>query len=110
MKKRFLCVCQKGCNRSVFLAYRFKRNGHSAIPVGWMTESAETLAMMCEWADHIVVVMAEYKKKIPTRFQKKVLVVDVGRDVWGPRWADEQRKKTYAGLDALVAQGIISGR
>lgn len=98
---KFLCVCQKGCNRSVFLTYRFKRHGHSSIPIGWMTESPETLRMMCEWADHVVVVQAEYKERIPLEFQAKVLVVEIGHDDWGPRWHPELKRRAYNGLDKL---------
>ena len=104
---KFLCVCQKGCNRSVFLTYRFKRHGYSALPCGWLTESEDTLRMLCEWADYIVVVMAEYKGKIPKEYQGKVLVVEIGRDVWGPKWHDGLRKVAYKGLALLQEKGVF---
>jgi hypothetical protein len=106
-KKKFLCVCQKGCNRSVFLAYRFKRMGHSAIPIGWLTESPETVSLLCSWADHIVVLEAAFKDKIPPEFHDKVLEIDVGPDKWGPRWHAELRRLVYNGIEQLQAQGII---
>lgn len=107
MKKRFLCVCQKGCNRSVFMAYRLKRHGHEAIPCGWLTESAETLEMLCEWADTIFVMQGEFREKISVKFHNKVYVVEVGRDIWGPRWHPELRKLIYEGYDRLKAQGVL---
>lgn len=107
MKKRFLCVCQKGCNRSVFMVYRLKRHGHSAIPIGWYTEDAETLDMLCEWADYIVVMQKEFKVRIHSRFHPKVVVVDVGPDKWGPRWASEMKRIIYRGYDKLKEQGIV---
>lgn len=107
MKKRFLCVCQKGCNRSVFMVYRLKRHGHSAIPVGWYTEDAETLDMLCEWADCIVVMQEEFRVRIHSRFHYKVVVVDVGPDKWGPRWASEMKRIIYKGYDRLKEQGVV---
>lgn len=104
-RKKFLCVCQKGCNRSVFLTYRFKRHGHSAIPCGWLTESPETLDMLYSWADHIVLVQEEYRSKVPSQYQSKVLVVEIGHDDWGPRWHDELRRRAYAGLAKL--EGVL---
>lgn len=107
MKKKFLCVCQKGCNRSVFMVYRLKRHGHSAIPIGWYTESAETLEMLCQWADRIVVMQAEFVERIPAAFRSKTVVVDVGPDRWGPRWASEMKRIIYKGYDRLKEQGIV---
>lgn len=107
MKKKFLCVCQKGCNRSVFMVYRLKRHGHSAVPCGWLTESAETLAMLCAWADVVIVMQAEFKEKVAPEFHGKVVVADVGRDIWGPRWHPDMKRIVYRVYDQLQAKGLL---
>lgn len=89
------------------MVYRLKRNGYSAIPVGWYTESAETLEMLCRWADCIVVMEEGFVEKIPSIFRSKVVVVNVGPDRWGPRWASEMKQIIYKGYDKLKEQGIV---
>lgn len=53
-----------------------------ALACGWSTNSEETIAMLAEWADRIIVVQPHYREKIPQRYRNKVAVYDVGRDRW----------------------------
>jgi hypothetical protein len=50
---------------------------------------------------------AEFTEKIPAAFQSKTVVVDVGRDRWGPRWASEMKRIIYKGYDNLKERGIV---
>lgn len=82
--KRFLCVCEGGCVRSAALAWQLKvRHGQNAIAGSWKWNDQETLAMLCEWADYVVVMQAEFASRIPAGFGSKLRAVDVGVDRYG---------------------------
>ena len=81
---KILCVCQRGNVRASGLAYILKdRDGHDALACGWETNFGETLEMLCEWADKIIVLESYFKNKIPIKNQGKVEIFDVGIDRWG---------------------------
>ena len=94
-RPRFLCVCQNGNNRSVFLAFRLKRHGYEALAAGWNSTSTETFNMLCNWADRVVVMEQNFISKIPVQYQFKVEVIDVGPDKWGPKCHPELRNLVY---------------
>lgn len=81
---KYLCVCVGGNVRSRALAYVLHDlMGHEAIPVGTRWMSPETLAMLCGWADVIVVMQPQIAMSIPPQFAGKVECVDVGEDTYG---------------------------
>lgn len=106
MKIKFLCICENGNNRSVFMAYRLKRHGHEALAAGWRNASPETLIMLCRWADRIVVMQQGFELRIPQQFRNKAVILDVGPDRWGPQWHRELKTIIYAGYDRLHEQGF----
>jgi predicted protein tyrosine phosphatase len=90
VRKRFLCVCEGGNVRSVGLAYVLKNGyGQDAVACGWRFNSRETLTLLCEWADYVVVMEQKFASKIDARFQAKLRVVDVGPDRFGSPFAPE---------------------
>lgn len=52
--ERVLCVCDQGVSRSVNIAHLLKFLGYDALPVGVDTSSPETLKMLEDWADLII--------------------------------------------------------
>lgn len=83
---KFLCICDGGNVRSHALAYVLHdRFGHEAIPVGRLRVSAETMEMMCEWADVIVVMQPYMEESVPKLEERrhKLRCVDVGIDRFG---------------------------
>lgn len=89
-------MCQRGVIRSVGLARRL-RDKHSinAIPAGWESMHADTLDMLYEWADWIVIVEPYMWEKIPKQFHGKTRLAPIGRDVW-PHSGDPDLQKKYA--------------
>lgn len=80
----YLCVCEGGNVRSVTLAYILKQErGLNALACSWRFNDAETLSMLYEWANKIIVMQANMKDKIPEEYQSKTEVCDVGPDRWG---------------------------
>jgi predicted protein tyrosine phosphatase len=82
---KYLCVCAGGNVRSVALAYVLKHElkGHEAIAIGGLTASKETVEMLCEWADFIVLMESHMTHFIQPKYNAKIKCVDVGPDVWG---------------------------
>jgi hypothetical protein len=96
IRRRFLCVCEGGCVRSTAMAWQLKVNhGQNAIAVGWRWNDAETLALLCEWADYVVLMQDVFRARIESRYHGKIRVVDVGRDRWGDP-TDEELVNTVA--------------
>lgn len=80
---KFFTMCQGGNVRSVGLTYAIKHYGQQAIAAGWETASPDTIRMLCEWADYVMPMQAEFVKYIPKEFHGKVKVIDVGPDTYG---------------------------
>ena len=83
---KFLCVCEGGNVRSVALASILKMHGQQdAIAASARWNSVDTLTMLWQWADHVIVMAAEIFALLPPELsrQTKVSLVDVGPDVYG---------------------------
>lgn len=79
--KKVLCVCSGGNSRSVGLAFLLKYSyGHDALACGVEGNDSETVEMLCEWAEYIICMFPEAKKKINSKFHQKVAICDVGYD------------------------------
>jgi len=82
---KILTVCRAGLVRSVALADVLKLHFEptDVIPVGIDFNEPETISMLCEWADIIVVMQAHYKLRFDQKWQSKICVCDVGPDIYG---------------------------
>ena len=82
--KKFLCICQGGNVRSVGMAFALKYSGHQdALAASWQTNTPETLKMLYDWANYIVLMQGEFHKYIPSVYATKIRIVDVGPDKFG---------------------------
>lgn len=80
---RILCLCQKGNSRSVALAWYFKQvhqPRHEALAAGMVTTSRATRQLLYDWADLIILTPSRYRHWIPSQYDYKVRVWDVGTD------------------------------
>lgn len=86
---KFLCVCQGGRVRSGAMAWALKDVGQDSLAAGWEATPKDTLKMLCDWADAVVVMQAEFIARLEAKLGagnmdlRKVIVVDVGLDVYG---------------------------
>ncbi len=80
--RKILCVCQNGNNRSVQFAHllRYKYQPCDTIPVGTDMHSKETLDMLYKWADIIIVVEDKLAFKVPSKYESKIKIWNVGED------------------------------
>ena len=93
---KVLAVCRGGNSRSVAMAYVLKQEYKlDALSCGWRENTAETLKMLYQWADVIVTMTTYIETKIPEEFKSKVIIADVGSDVW---------KRPDRGLRALCIE------
>ena len=77
-------MCEGGTVRSVAMAYSLKYSfGQDALACSWAKNSPETIALLCEWADWIIVLQEKFTKYIPENCAHKMRVFDVGPDRWG---------------------------
>ena len=83
--RRFLCVCQGGNVRSAalkhILNYGFQQE---ALSCSAEKNSPETLRLLCDWADYVVLMSPEMLRWWPEGLARdKLCLVDVGPDSYG---------------------------
>lgn len=77
-------MCAGGLVRSAALKYILKyRYGHESLACGQDANSAETIEMLCNWADYILVVTQDYLKFVPEQYQNKTFCYEIGEDRFG---------------------------
>lgn len=81
---KILALCAAGNVRSASLSatLRFSYN-KDALSAGLERNSTETLLMLMEWADRIVIMEEKMRAQVPPRFNPKLLVCEVGPDSYG---------------------------
>lgn len=80
---KILCICEQGNVRSVTLARLLKHRGHETIAAGTKRNSPETLEMLINWADKTYIVEKALADELPKNLKDKVLVFELGADIWG---------------------------
>lgn len=82
--QKYLVICDGGNVRSAALATTLKLDyGQEAIAVGRLFVTPETMRMLSDWADKIILMQPHMIESIPDYNQTKCGVVDVGPDRWG---------------------------
>ena len=101
---KIVTVCQRGNNRSAALAYilRDERGPNEVLnygPEGGV--STETIDMLCDWADKIIVVVNEVD--VPEKWRFKRIYCSVGGpDRWGVGFNPELLSLLRGKLDNLL--------
>lgn len=105
MKPKALAVCAYGIVRSGCMAWNLKLGyDYDTITIGVGHTRPDTLEMLCDWADVIIVMQTEFARSIPPQHINKLKICDVGKDVWGDpkhpelgklvtKWLSENFKK-----------------
>lgn len=83
---KIVCICRGGQVRSVatrnILAEKY--GFQKVLACGWEKNDQETVDMLCDWADAIIVVGSVHDWNVPaSRFLQKSIFVNVGKDRWG---------------------------
>ena len=112
IKYKILTMCAGGNVRSVGLKYLLKyKYGHEALACGQDANSAETIDLLCNWADYIIVVDNEYIKFIPEKHrindkgEQKMFCYNIGVDRFGYAFHPE----LLGGFDKMIIEhGIFA--
>lgn len=82
---KILCVCNKGNVRSVATKYCLNLRGYNnVIAVGCTLVSTDTMKLLCDWAD--IILLAKYKHilLVPVKERRKVNKnFKIGEDTYG---------------------------
>lgn len=82
--RRYLVVCDGGNVRSHAIAYVLKWEMHQeAIAVGRLYMTDDTMRLLSEWAEIIVIVQSHMIESIPVSEHGKVRCAELGVDRWG---------------------------
>lgn len=83
-KPRIAIICRGGLVRSVTLGYVLKFHyGLDVLCLGWEVNSSETMDMVLQWADRILVVEAKILQIVPGKYRTKTFAYAIGEDRWG---------------------------
>jgi hypothetical protein len=74
--------CKGGICRSAAMANELKKYGHDVLCAGLGYNSPETIQMLTDWADRIVVMQKELTDFVPMNGRSKMILADLGPDIW----------------------------
>lgn len=110
MKRKYLCICAGGNNRSAALAYILKSKRQDAVAVGTDHVTAETLIYFAVWADFIVPVTGEQRriieKILPIELLYKIVPFEFGPDMHGPALNQDFLTKSRIAEKHLTAMSV----
>lgn len=77
-------MCRQGLVRSVGLADVLKLHFRpvDVLPIGYVGNSQETQLLLLNWCDFVIVMEQDYTQYVPEAFHDKMLVCDVGPDIY----------------------------
>lgn len=80
---KILTVCDQGNNRSVMFAHLLKYWGNECIPIWIKTNSLETIHMLYDWADSVILTEFSQKAFFENWFNlNKIHVLEVWPDTY----------------------------
>lgn len=101
----YLVVCDGGNVRSAAIATTLKLDyGREAVAVGRLYMSKETMYLLANQFDRIILTQAHMLESIPSEFHWKVQIHDVGQDRWGISIAPELNVIANGVTENILAQ------
>lgn len=101
---KFLTVCDGGNVRSHCMAVCLKERFHEAIAIGRWACKPETIDMMCNWADVVILMEPHMKENIPEKYADKIYDINVGFDRYGVGINPELRTQCEEGMYYLFGK------
>lgn len=102
---KVLCLCSSGSVRSVTIAHILKHDFKiDALSAGLDTNLPDTLKMLYQWADHIIIVEPQMLKQVPQQYRDKIILMDLGEDVWKRSLHPDLVKKIESKFEGLMHQ------
>ncbi len=99
---KILCVCRQGNSRSVGTRYRLNRRGYgNVIAIGAFNTNQETLKMLCDWADKILLAKPHHGENLPSGKEKIDTEFTIGEDNWNNPMNKELHEIVNKELDKI---------
>lgn len=92
------------------MAHALKDRGYDAVPVGHDKNSQDTIDMLSDWADRIIVMQPRFASGILKRNAHKVVppeLTDVGMDRWGAPLDLGLQERVNDIIDRLERKGYL---
>src|SRR3990167_998913 len=105
---KVLCICEGGNSRSVALAWLFKKQlDMDAIAVGIRENKEDTLEMLGDWADHVILTDKKLEAKLPESLKNgKLRVWSVGPDIYFQGFAESLMNKSLSYLEDEIEKEV----
>lgn len=92
---KILAVCRSGRVRSHAIKVAMELKGHEAINAGVKYHSPETLKMLAEWAELILVPEAWIKEELESMgITTRIIDLQIGPDIWKTKVTQDLMKVT----------------
>ena len=101
---KILVVCHQGNNRSVTVANQLRYWKHDVLTAGLEVNPKETLDLLCDWSDRILVVEFGMERQLDKRHRDKVEVWHVGPDEYPRPFNKELLARVTALMEAHKAE------
>lgn len=108
MKQRILTLCAGGNVRSAAMAWRLKNEGIDAVPAGLVDNSPEFIVALGRLVDKVIVMDKDLLPRLPPELLAKVVLADVGPDIWGNPLHPDLVRRVHSILKAWNGQGHFS--
>lgn len=103
---KFLAICAGGNVRSrAFVHHLMYDLGQEALSASHDKQDPATWAMLCNWADRIIVAEPKFLERIAPCDRPKTKVMDVGPDVYGSCWHFVLQARMRAMVDEWARRG-----
>lgn len=106
---KVLNLCSAGIVRSGAFSRRLKERGIDSLQAGVHRNDPETLAHLFRWADRVVLMDSDYKHELPKSVKPKLVIADVGPDIWGTPDDPDLVARTRVMADAWEQDGYRAG-
>lgn len=101
-KLKILCICNQGNSRSVGVRRRLNRRGYTnVIAIGGANTSEETMNMLCNWADVILLAKPTHSRFVLVGSEKIHPEFTIGEDNWNNPMHEELQKIVKEQLDKI---------
>jgi len=105
---RVLALCAGGNVRSAAMAWRLKNCGVDAVPAGLIDNSPELIRDIGRLVDKVIVMDKDLLPKLPAELLPKMILADVGPDIWGNSLHPDLVKRIHTIHNVWNAQGRLS--
>lgn len=108
---KIVVFCRAGIARSTAMVRILKETyGFDALPAGLVANGKKLQQILCEWADRVLVMDAALVDLVPEGCMAKVILTDVGPDIWGYPTVQDLVNRCIVLAEAAQKDGWKAGK